>query len=398
MYATLYARASNGKPKVWRIEGRGEFIYIEHGYFTGNLATHASRCTMSSSDAEVLSKIKKKKREGYKDRNDLYELSGQNPTIITPEFLEKYLPVTNLDRDYNLKPMKCQKFKPDKMKYPAIAQAKYNGVRAVLRWETIEEGVGVFATTVTKAVLRSKEGLRYHLPHITDNLTRDFFIDHITGREVAWDGEIYLHGTPLNMINSASPLINDRGTIAGTKYPHITPQLQFVIFDVAIEDMEQSLRSNLVETVVPFIGHKFINDGYGSKVVNSDEEAQAYAMECIKLGYEGAIIRNMDVEYAFGSRPMTIMKLKKFLDAEFEIIDVIPKPKEPDTALFVLRNDINDATFECNPMGTYDERKEYLENKELYIGQMATVKFYERSGVKHVPFHANVVTIRRSGT
>ena len=394
MYATLYARALNGRVKVWRIEGRGDVIYIEHGYFTGNLATHSAKVTMSSTDAEVLSKIKKKKREGYKDRNDLFKIAGQVPSVITPEYLEKFLPITNLDKDYNLKPMKCQKFQPNKMTYPAIAQAKYNGVRAVLRWEEVIDGVGVFAKTVHKAVIRSKDGLIYHLPHITDGLTKDDFIDPVTGREVAWDGEIYRHGTPLNMINSAAPLINDAGTIAKTKYPHITPQLQFVIFDIATEDILQNQRITTVETTVPFIGSKFLSIGYGSKLVNDDDEAQEFALECINAGYEGAILRNINVEYAFGSRPMTIMKIKKFLDAEFEVIDIIPKPKEPDTALFVLRNNINDATFECNPMGTYDQRKEYLDNKEHYIGQMATVKYYERSGVKRVPFHANVVTIR----
>lgn len=393
MYTTLYARAQNGKIKVWRIEDKGNFIYIEHGYYTGNLARHASKVTMSSANAEVLSKIKKKKREGYKDKNDLFIISNQTPKVITPEYLEKYLPATNLDLNYNLKPMKCERFKPNKMKYPALAQPKLNGVRGVLRWELVDVGSGVFAKKVKKAVIRSKSGLMYHLPHITDHLTYNFFIDYETQREVAYDGEIYLHGTPLNMINGASPLINDRGTIASTKYPHVTPQLQFVIFDVAMEDMVQQHRLNIVENTIPFIASKFV-DVLVSKVVNSDSEVQEYALECINKGYEGAVVRNMDTEYAFGSRPITIMKVKVFMDAEFKVIDVIPKPKEPDTALFVLRNDINDDIFECNPMGSRKERGEYLTNKTKYIGQMATVKFYERSGVKKVPFHANVVTIR----
>jgi len=37
---------------------------------------------------------------------------------------------------------------------------------------------------------------------------------------------------------------------------------------------------------------------------------------------------------------------------------------------------------------------EYLRNKDKYVGKLATVKYYERSGVDCVPFHANVITIR----
>lgn len=86
----------------------------------------------------------------------------------------------------------------------------------------------------------------------------------------------------------------------------------------------------------------------------------------------------MDAEYAFGSRPMTIMKSKQFLDSEFEIVDVVPMDKEPECGMFVLRNDINDETFTCVSMASYTDKVYYLSDKNKYIGKMATVKFYER--------------------
>lgn len=405
MYTILYARAQNGKIKVWRAEDTGNGIRTLYGYYGGNLAVHISKITMKSSHGQLLSMIKAKKKDGYKDVNDIIinvnnieHLPTSNlptatlikPNTITKEWLNTWLPKTNLDANYNLKPMKCQPFKRNKFKYPAIAQPKLNGVRGVLRWEILTAGEGAFKTTAETAVIRSKSGLIYHLPHITDVMVKSDFIDKNTGLEVAYDGELYLHNTSLNMINSACPLINNRGTISKTKYPHITPQIKFVIFDISNEDLAQSNRTNIVGNIPPMIGTDTVKD----TIVYSDEEAMTFAMQCITDGYEGAVIRDMDAEYKFGSRPMSMMKIKKFYDAEFKVIDIIPKPRESTTAMFVLRNDINDASFECNPMGSYAERKSYLDNKESYIGKMATVKFAERSGVKSVPFHANVVTIR----
>jgi ATP-dependent DNA ligase len=392
MYTTLYARALNGKIKVWTIMSYHNSIATTNGYFFNEKATHIAKVSMSSIEVEIISKIKKKKQEGYKDINDIFLLTNNFPTeAITESWLQANLPITNVDANYNLKPMKCQPFKKGKMKYPAIAQPKLNGVRATLRWEKNIIQDGLFSKLVERAVIRSKSGLEYYFPHITNNIDYEFFLDKDTELEVAYDGELYLHDTPLNIINSACPLINANGTIAQTSNPHIYSEIQFIVFDIAIEDLVQSNRITIVESLAG--NERWIKPLLHS-IVHDDNEVAEYTMKCIANGYEGAVIRNMDAEYAFGSRPVTIMKSKHFMDAEFEIIDVRSFKKEPDTGMFVLKNNINDEIFECVSMASYEQRKNYLANKEIYIGKMATVKFYERSGVKQVPFHANVVTIR----
>ena len=60
---------------------------------------------------------------------------------------------------------------------------------------------------------------------------------------------------------------------------------------------------------------------------------------------------------------------------------------------FILRNDLNDSTFECIPKGTTTERLGYFANKESYIGNKVTAKFYERT-INNIPFHANVIGLR----
>jgi hypothetical protein len=86
-------------------------------------------------------------------------------------------------------------------------------------------------------------------------------------------------------------------------------------------------------------------------------------------------------------------KYKKFDDAEFLIVDVIPYEKDPYLAKIICRNDINDLMFETIPIGNKEIRHNYLVNKEKYIGKLATVKFYERS-IYGLPFHSNLIGIR----
>lgn len=393
MEVNLYARNQAGEVKLWSAKDNGQYIQITTGLYSGKLYT---RNSIKTKRDEFQSVVLAKRREGYKTVEELAKLANTTiPPVITESWIYNCLPKTNVDLHYNLKPMKCQPFKRGK-KYPRAAQPKLNGIRSVLAKEILEEGTGtLFNNTRSAAVLRSKSGFMYDLPHITNNVPNTLF-DSIFG-ELALDGELYIHGVALNKINSAIPMIYDNGTIAKSSRPELIPRVTFNIFDLAIEDvlqMDRLLEIGKLSTTLSKLGITNIQV-LPYIIVHNDEEALKVTNYYISLGYEGAVFRELDVEYKFGSRPMSIMKLKFSSDAEFEIVDVIPKDKE-DTALFVLRNDINNETFECNPMGTYEERKEYLDNKEHYIGKMATVKFFERSGVKQCPFHANVVTVRKN--
>ena len=385
----LYARAMNGKVKVWSIDilEDGYTIEITHGYLGGNYISSRSRS--NSAFVEFNSKVRSKRREGYKLAK---EIGINDESVISNALLLEKLPLSNLDLDYNLKPMKAQKFEAGKFSYPAFIQPKINGIRAVLRWEVVREGEGIFAKSIAKAVFRSKEGLIYSLPHITDKLTEADF--KINDELIAYDGELYIHGEGLNIIKSAIPMVNYRGTLSVSSNPNLTKCVKFWIFDLSIDTYSQAQRIELLgDKLFPMINYAAV-ELVESTIVYDDDAALQYTDVFINNGFEGAVLRDGDALYAFGKRPMSMVKIKKFSDAEFEIIDVIPKPKEPETGLFVLKNDINDAIFECNPMGTYAQRSDFLINKSLIIGKKATVKFYERSGIKQVPFHANVVTVR----
>ena len=350
----------------------------------------------NKSDIENKRIIREKLKEGYKVANIDFDITKEDFHLTSEEIkrISNILGEIVTDINNSPKPMKCKVFQEGTLKYPVAGQPKINGVRCLTRIELVEPDL--FTVLDKTTVARSKNGMIYVLPHITDNIHPSKLIDNDI--ELILDGEIYIPHKKLNVIRKHIPYINKQGTISE---PEEDPkETKYFIFDLAIPDILQISRLNLLRgkfdtpklenlmdttkdiVIVPF------------QIINNDIEAKEYRDYCISLGFEGAVFRTLDKEYSFGHRPSFIQKYKAWYDGEFIVIDIIPKEKETETALFICKNDINNELFECNPEGTFEQRKEYLDNKNKYIGRMATIKYYERSGIKNVPFHANLITIR----
>ena len=338
---------------------------------------------------ELESEYKDHIKKGYKS----YSINVTLDKIdVTLEFIEQVVDRTNTDTLGFAKPMKCQKFELGKVNYPCIGQPKYNGVRATnLKDFTTND---LFNDTPILSI--SKEGVRYKLNHLNREIYN--ILDYLEAGGITnpiLDGEIYLPYTPVTTIGGAAR--NEKNII--------NKQLQFVIYDLSIENICQKDRLDILDKTCHnnFIikhNNKLLNPNvYISDrvILNSDEEALEYLDLCLANGYEGAVTRELEPEYAFGQRPMFMRKLKKFDDAEFEVIDIVPYGDANQNVgtgcKFILRNDLNDSIFECIPKGTTTERLAYFANKDKYIGNMVTAKFYERTK-NNLPFHANVVGLR----
>lgn len=384
MVKQLFSKDIKDRIKVWSIEKKDNSIIITYGFL--NMNTISTTINYNNIDSEVASRIAKKRKEGYKSLSDLNYDNKEDITI----FLTRELPKFSTDNNLNLRPMKCQRFQEGKVKYPAFAQPKLNGLRCVLRWETWTEGEGLFKQEMYGAKLRTKEGLEYYMPHITNYLNKNqFYKDDL---ELVYDGELYCHKMPLNQIKASCPMINSRGTLSN---PSGKPtDISFWVFDLAISDLTQDIRiklqkeSSIYGTYIGYVHHT---------VITNDKEAMQVRDKWIREGFEGAVIREMDAEYAFGFRPNFIRKFKTHMDSEFLIVDIIPKPTDSSLPLFVLKNDINEELFECNPSGNWEYQRDLMHNSHELIGMYATVRYRERTGTeKKLPFHANVISIRKT--
>ena len=103
-------------------------------------------------------------------------------------------------------------------------------------------------------------------------------------------------------------------------------------------------------------------------------------MAAVEKGYEGAIIRPKAGKYEYGFRSNTLLKVKTFSDAEFEVVNVIEgKGKFEGKACFICKNDLTDSTLVCTIATTMEEKAQQFQNKEKYIGKKLTVKFFGRT-------------------
>lgn len=341
------------------------------------------------------SKHRKKILEGYNSLEDLkietkndtlnndplenyYTFNGTNYSNLL-KVLELAIGDNKTSRDGELLPMKAQKYYKDKertkirAKFPCYIQPKLNGIRCTLTMN--DDGTLNFA---------SKNGLEYNnlKGHIIAPKAAFVDFEQVYGTKLIFDGEIYAHGYPLQEIISMTKTLSLQ-----------TQLLTFEVFDLCLEDVDQSKRFALSKAWFQNYGFKGINR-VETYLIKNHNQAMAYFDKWVKEGYEGAITRNMDAQYKFGYRSPDLCKIKKREDAEFTIINIIDTDKDPGLAIFICRNDINHEEFKVMPEGfTLDQRRDIYDRREQYIGKKATVAFYERTPAG-IPFHANLVAIR----
>lgn len=418
-FETLYARGSTGKVLRWDIEvSRGLHaadIKISYGEYNGNQTVRWQRnvapknvgksnetTSFEQAMAECQSTILKKKRAGYmtldevkimadKEKKAEYDITDFNfiahdySTDDTFIMLNKYLPQERKDLSGDVKPMKAQQYyrtkknwtcpngevwkdrkyfylkNPDAIKetgavitkFPCIGQYKINGFRSLIRLKD------------NKVLIKSKDGLTYRIPHITNFFTK---YKEIFDGDMVFDGELYIHKEPLGVINSAVNTSNLNSI-----------RLKFVIFDLAIPNMSNLDRwKKLKALLTPIIDSEFDApiELVRTTVINNDAQAQKFTDIAVENHYEGAIFRDFKAKYAFGKRLVTMTKLKRLIETEFIIVDIIGQKKDRTQGLFVCKTN-KGVRFEVTPHGSAAYKTLLLAKKFDHIGKMLTCSFYE---------------------
>jgi DNA ligase 1 len=417
---TLYARDSKQKILQWNVavvnNGNQVDISIAHGEYNGaqalswrrnikgkNIGKSNETTPFEQAMATITSMWHRKIDKGYKG---ISHLEGKEHLLSPPDklaFLEANLPLTRTDASGNIKPMKAQQYYRSKkdwtapdgtvwddrkyyymqnpyvekesksiiIKFPCVAQPKINGVRATI---SLVEG---------KPAILSKEGKSYNIPHLLDYLSQNLAIFTYEGHEIVLDGELYIHGEPLAEISSAVK-----------KVSLVTQRVKFIIFDLAVLDLDQMERWGLLKKMLAEMTVALDTPVELIRTfrINNDEMAQKATDKFIDEGYEGAIFRSMDAPYQFGKRPMTMVKLKRTISDEFKIIDIRPQTVDTSKGNFVCLTK-DGAEFEVNPKGTDDYKRQVLKFKRTLIGKDITLVFYEWTP-DNKPYHVIDMTIR----
>lgn len=92
-------------------------------------------------------------------------------------------------------------------------------------------------------------------------------------------------------------------------------------------------------------------------------------------GHEGSIVRTFNGTYKAGHRSADLLKLKDFLDAEFEIVGFTDgRGKDEGAVIFTCVTE-SGKTFDVRPEGSLDDRRRMFRDGESYIGKPLTVRY-----------------------
>ena len=397
---TLYKRNAKGNPIQWSASlVDDETIKLEYGIVGKSLHVETYRPKRETSK-EFTSIVKAKIKEGGKELAELYDnapshLGGQD--LIN--YLNTYLPKNNTGKEGFVLPMLAKILDRDKHEGTGYGQWKINGVRCNISAKTV--GEGLFQQDSLE--FRSREGGYYICPALEQylmNIIPKNFYKLMKEENYVLDGELYIPGEELNNIVSAAKNIRNP----------LNQKLQFWCYDLAIEDTLQFKRFDILYH--HFAGLKLpmetkseslrYNHYYNKNRfvllphynIRGVQDCSFYCSMFTVAGFEGLIVRNPEKEYQFGKRNDAMLKVKPLFDGRFRIVDIIPEGyKRSNLSKFILKNDINEETFEMTPVGTFDQKEEYLRDKDLYIGRLAFVEYRSRGGVTNVPCHGNVIRV-----
>ena len=337
----LYKPTRTGATQVCAISYENENFTVKFGQLNGKMQTQTTECFTTNegranernpeaqAEFEAKAKWDKKLKSGYS-------------TEITSE------------ASVNL-PMKVQTFYDHKSKinYPAYESPKLNGVNSEYR--IIDD----------ELVHLSRGGERYpileHQRHGIMDVMRQL-------NTTSLNGEQYIHGEHLQDIQSAVK-----------KYKPLTEELVFYLFDLPTKGLKYAETYELMSSIsAPFV------IAVGANLVNSEEELEAKHTEYVAQGYEGLVVRNQDSVYQYNIRSYDVQKMKKALDAEYEIDSYsVDKNGHP---VFLCHTE-DGKPFKVKPKGTNEERLAIIENIDDYLDHWYKIEYetLSKDGIPQKP-------------
>lgn len=337
---TLYKMDSSGRIRVWTIstgqeDGRN-FYSVSHGQQNGKMQ-----------ETKVFideGKNKGRSNETTAESQTIFEAKSLYDRQIERKGYTEVIPSTQPTL-----PMLAHKYSDfaHKISWPCAISVKLDGARLIIE---IKDG---------KVKCTSRTGKEMpNLEHITDELLK-------LGKDIILDGELYSDDLTFEEIISIVRKTK-------TRDPRM-PQIYFYAFDIINNKTYHERVVELDYLVMGLSNTKAVP----WKIIKSEENLYSAHKKYVNDGYEGTMIRNLSSLYQPNKRSYDLLKMKDWLDNEFEIIGwKTGKGKFSNIPTFLLVTE-EKKTFEAVPKGTEEERGVYLAEADSYIGKFATIRFFE---------------------
>jgi ATP-dependent DNA ligase len=379
---TLYKIDSKGKLREWTMHIDGASFYAVKGLVEGKkitdkptntIAKNVGRSNETSAEEqaelEAQAKFQKKLDSGYA----LNELDAQEKKFYEPMLAHNY------------------KDRKSEIKYPLFSQPKLDGIRCIVR----KEG--------NKLVGRTRNGKEIEcIPHILKRL-QGFFL---ANPKAILDGELYNHDLRDNF-NKITSLVRKQKPVRSASMTDKAFAKKQTEYEERLAEAEDTIQYHIYD--LPYINEQYtentnfdlrINELKNLLHTNSSiiivETTEVYNEsnlnnlydQYLGQGYEGQMIRK-DEKYE-NKRSTSLLKRKEFIDAEYRVIDVeLGNGNRSGTARnIVCYCDKTNQTFNSNIKGSFEYLKEIYDNREEYIGKMATIKYFQLTpdGVPRFPY------------
>jgi DNA ligase-1 len=300
------------------------------------------------------SDCRKKADKGYKDTSGEFELGeAYLKNYVFPTKAEKYLE------------------HKDDVVFPVFVQPKLDGFRCMT------DGTDFWTSDA-----------RSYLPEVVAHIKR--ILQPVLRDGMLLDGE-------LMMPPNKGYKFEDIQSYAKKYDPQHGPNMEFHVFDCYYRDKPDYpfyARTTEVHNLMQWFT---LNDPNDPRIIcvqttqaHSHEDILEKQVEFTIQGYEGTMIRKGDSPYRPKVRTTNILKLKDFMDAEFEIIDVVEgEGKETGQGIFVCKT-LDGKTFPARPRGVTERRREYFQNPQNYIGKWLTVRFQNWTDDKYPRFPVGI--------
>lgn len=347
--------------------------------------------------------LKRKEKGGNEIKIEAKEPTEEKSTRTTKTKLKSKGPDPYMNNVMYF-PMLAKPFKDGEkhLKYPLYIQPKLDGVRCLVFLQEKDGGVdNVVAYTRTKKPFPSIDYIKEKLyPYLNE------LYDEEKEQSIFLDGELYKHGKRLQDIsgdsrNEKSDTTDDNANRnqyhiydcfypleMNAKYSHRHKQLKLLYESLSNED------AKVIKSVPTY------------KVASYAQAEKKYDM-FVKMGYEGAILRNADGPYLGNSkktgaflRSKDLVKMKQRFTDEYECVGFTEGSRGKDKGAVIWICETTDGTkFNVTPKDTtYEERYELYQEclkdfDEKYKGRMLTIE-YEDLSRDNVPLRAKALTFR----
>ena len=348
----LYKQDSKGKIRQWRgyvdSAPNNRFIMgVETGLVDGNKTANRPRIYWQGKQGrdakgqamfELESKVSKKRDEGYFDTIQ----EAQDTLVILPM----------LALDFN-------KRKHD-ISYPAIGQRKFDGVRCMA---SINPDGSVS--------MKSRKGKEFpHMEHLRKQIASLKGIPD----GAFLDGELY------------SDTLTFQEVVGLVRRETLKPgdedklkQISYRLYDMLDPDDRRAGFQKRYDNLRKILGtfppqNLILTENFQ---LNDEADVKKYHDQFVKNGYEGIMIRNKEGEYGINKRSKNLQKYKVFFDQEYEIVGYEEGTgNDAGTVIWICMTENGDL-FKARPKGTREERAEYFDNGDDYIGATLTVRYFE---------------------